>query len=90
MEGKKGDDRVHEEAKNELDHATVCPPPLPFWILLLVPLEGVSSIVPLIDLSVCMMEGSDDLEILCYIPKVSTAASRPFPCISCVYVGYSV
>lgn len=49
---KKGDDRVHEEAKNELNHTTVCSLPLPFRILLLVPLEGVSSIVPLIDLSV--------------------------------------
>lgn len=43
---------MHEEAKNELDHTTVCPPPLPFRILLLVPSEGVLSIVPLIDLNV--------------------------------------
>lgn len=88
--GKEGDDRVHEEAKNELNHTTVRPPPLPIRISLLVPLEGVLSIVPLIDLSVCVMEGSDDLEILCRILKVSMVASRPFPRISCVYVGYSV
>lgn len=51
---------MHEEAKNELKHMMVCPPPLPFRILLLVPLEGVLCIVPLIDLSVCVMESSDD------------------------------
>lgn len=41
-----------------------CRPPPSFLILLLVPSEGVVSVVPLIDLSAYVMESSGNVEFL--------------------------
>lgn len=74
--------------RNEPSHKGACPPPPSFLILLLVPSEGVLSVVPLIDLSVHVMESADNVEFLCCILKVSTVASHLFPLVSQIHAQW--
>lgn len=46
------------------------------------------SVVPLIDLSVYVMESADNVEFLRCILKVSTVASHPFPLVSHVHAQW--